>query len=281
MNFTRLLKRTNAAFVERFGGQRVVFHHVPKCGGTSAGRALRTAYLLSQATVTPEESFKAFKLLTERDDRDQMLIDVLPYRDVMFMYLLYSDVRCVSAHVRFRNQAFDAFHDRYRFVTVLREPVDRFISHYFWSHNRPQAHGHIPDDFETFLNSERARRVGATYAEYFSGLANDVPVDSRESIEASIANLNRMDVVGFLDDVPSFEEQLKTRLSRTVRIGHTNKGKSPGKQREILNGPHRDRILELCAPDRAIWDAVQHLRQPQRIESATVKNSKPATVSLD
>ena len=42
-------------------GNRIVFHHVPKCGGTSVGRALRLSYFLSQGTVTPIESDKAFR----------------------------------------------------------------------------------------------------------------------------------------------------------------------------------------------------------------------------
>ena len=51
-------KSLRAEAVERLLPQKFVFHHVPKCGGTSVGRALRKRYLLSQATVTPESSFR-------------------------------------------------------------------------------------------------------------------------------------------------------------------------------------------------------------------------------
>ena len=106
----------------------VVFHHVPKCGGTSVGRAIRRRYLLSQATVKPEESYRAFAAFTGRSDRDAMLRDVLDLREQMMLYHLFDGVRCLSLHVRFSEAAFDRFGERYRFVTLLRDPVDHFAA---------------------------------------------------------------------------------------------------------------------------------------------------------
>jgi hypothetical protein len=65
------LKALQPRVLDRLTPQRVVFHHVPKCGGTSVGRALRKRYLLSQATVTPEASFRAFEAFTGRSDADR------------------------------------------------------------------------------------------------------------------------------------------------------------------------------------------------------------------
>src|SRR5438876_5474583 len=82
--------------------KRIVFHHVPKCGGTSVGRALRRAYILSQASVTPEESFRALTAVKERADRlISPIRDVYEFRELMLLYLLYSDVRCIAAHIPF------------------------------------------------------------------------------------------------------------------------------------------------------------------------------------
>lgn len=250
-------KQTKARLGDWMMPQPLVFHHVPKCGGTSVGRALRKRFLLSQATVQPEASFRAFEAFTGRTDRDRMLVDVLDLREQMMLYLMFEDVKCVSLHVRFSNTAHALFHDRYKFVTILREPVARFVSHYFWSHGKPQAHARIEEPFEAFLDTPRAQRLGATYAEYFCGLPKEADLRAPETIAAAIANLRRMDVVGRLDDLPGFERQLREVLGVRVRIGHENKMRQPRSNKDaVLTAETLARVQALCAPDLEIWEAI-------------------------
>ncbi|MBT3027055.1 MAG: sulfotransferase family protein [Candidatus Thiodiazotropha sp. (ex Ctena orbiculata)] len=237
--------------------QRVVFHHVPKCGGTSVGRALRRRYLLSQGTVTPESSYRAFKAFTGRDDREQMLVDVLDLREQMLLYLLYEDVRCVSLHVRFSEPAHIQFHEKYKFITILREPVSRFISHYFWSHGKPHAHARIEEPIEEFINTERAKKLGATYAEFFCGLPKDVDFASDEAIQAALANLKKFDVVGRLDDLPAFAGDIKRELGVKLRIGHENRSrKTSSEVKSVISPEVKRKIEELCRPDIKIWEMI-------------------------
>lgn len=236
---------------------RVVFHHVPKCGGTSVGRALRKRFILSQGTVVPESSYRAFEAFSGRSDRQKMLIDVLDLREQMMLYQMFEDVRCVSLHVRFSEAAYNCFEDRYKFITILREPVSRFISHYFWSHGKPGAHARIDEDFGAFLKTPRARRLGATYVEYFCGLPKDEDITTPQAVESAIANLRRMDVVGRLDDLSDFEARVKESLGVRIRIGHENKMRQPSsKKNEIMTPELVERVHELCAPDLAVWRAI-------------------------
>ena len=249
-------KALRTAATDRLHAQRVVFHHAPKCGGTSVGRALRKRYLLSQATVIPESSFRALEAFRGGGERERLLVEVLDLREQMLLYHLFEDVRCVSAHVRFSAAAHARFAERYRFVTILREPLERFWSHYRWSHGKPHAHARIEEPFEAFLETESARRLGATYAEYFSGLPSDADFRSQEAIDAAVANLGRFDAVGRLDDLPAFEESLRAALGVRVRVGHENRGR-PGAGRSTVERPDlRDRVAALCAPDLAIWHRV-------------------------
>jgi hypothetical protein len=186
-----------------------------------------------------------------------MLVDVLDLREQMLLYLLYEDIRCVSAHVRFSNAAYEAFHDRYVFITILREPVQRFISHYFWSYRKANAHARIEEEFEPFLETERARRLGASYAEYFCGLPKEADIASARAVDAAISNLRRMDVVGRLDDLPGFESDLRRTLGVRVRIGHENKMRQPaGRKSGVVKPELMDKVRALCAPDIAIWNAM-------------------------
>ena len=246
------------ALRDRITPQRVVFHHVPKCGGTSVGRALRRRYLMSQATVVPESSFRAFEAFTGRTDREEMLVDVLDLREQMLLYLLYEDVRCVSLHVRFSQAAWERFHETYRFVTILREPVSRFLSHYYWSYDRPGAHARIEEPLEAFLETDRARRLGATYSEYFSGLPKEADIAGEAAVAAAIANLRRFDVVGDLRDTAAFAEDIEEELGVRLRIGHENKrGGARPTRGQAVTPEMEARIRELCAPDTAIWNAAR------------------------
>lgn len=249
------LKRVRGQALDRLLPQRFVFHHVPKCGGTSVGRALRKRYLLSQATVTPEESFRAFETFTGRDDREQMLIDVLDLREQMLLYLMHSDIRGIAAHVRFSEPAYARFAASYKFVTILREPVARFVSHYNWSHGKPGAHARIDEDFDAFLGTARAERLGASYVEYYAGLPKEADIRSDEAVERAAANLERFAVVGRLDDLGGFERALKRELGVRVRIGHENRNRAPGAGVRIdaLSPGTLDRVRALCAPDLAVW----------------------------
>ncbi len=256
-------KALRATTTERLLPQKFVFHHVPKCGGTSVGRALRKRYLLSQATVTPESSFRAFEAFTGRTDREQMLVDVLDLREQMLLYHMYEGVRGVSLHVRFSEHAYTRFSDSYKFVTMLREPVARFVSHYNWSHQKPHAHANIEEDFDAFLGTERARRLGATFVEYYCGLPKEADLRSAQAIAAAIENLEKFSVVGDLADVPGFEREIRDALGVRVKIKHENKGTGDRKFVSLAELPEAtlSRVRALCAPDLAVWEAIKGRRK--------------------
>ena len=266
MSATELAKSLYRRATDAFCGRRIVFHHVPKCGGTSAGRSLRRAYILSQGTVMPVESEKAFNSARRSGGRTG-IAHVSELREMMLLYMLYSDTRCISAHIPFSNAAFERFADRYSFVTLLRDPVDRFISNYYWNHDRPEAHFRISESFEDFLATERATAMGATYVRYFCGEPGES--FNASHVDAAIRNLRRMDYVGFLDDVSGFEEALRRLTGRRLTIGRENVGNTSSKRQTILSGPLRERVLEVCGPDSEIWEAVQELRKTEpTVESA-------------
>ena len=250
------LKWIRQKLVQNTMGHPVVFHHIPKCGGTSVGRALRKKYILSQTTVKPEESFRAFAAFTGRTDRDQLLVDVLDLREQMLLYWLFDDVRCVSAHVRFSEKAYALFKDRYKFITILRDPVDRFISNYFWHAGRPEETAYINEDFAAFLDTQRARRLGASYVEYFSGLPKESDITAPSAIEAAIGNLAKFDVIGRLDRLRDFRDQINEQIGVRLRIGHENKMKQSSKTKaKVVTDALRERARIVCAPDIAVWQA--------------------------
>jgi hypothetical protein len=179
----------------------------------------------------------------------------------MLAYLLHSDVRAVAAHVPFSTVVHDVFRDSYRFVTVLREPVERFVSQYLWGHDRPGDHGFIARDLDAFLRSPTATVLGTSYARYLCGRALEQTELPGSGVELAVANLEKFDAVGFSDDLAGFEADLRRLTGKRVRVGWENAGRQRAASGRILEGPHRERIEELCAPDIVVWEAAQRFRR--------------------
>lgn len=261
-NVAKALKRKASALL---CGNRIVFHHVPKCGGTSVGRALRMSYFLSQGTVTPIESDKAFHAV-EESKSPRVVGHVSDLREMMLLYMLYSDIRCVAAHIPFSNASFDRFASSYAFVTLLRHPVDRFISNYLWSHKHPEGVQYVPESLEEFVVTDRAKRLGSTYARYFCG-EPEQETFTADHTNAAIRNLKQMHLVGFLDEMGRFESGLRAITGCRLKIGKENVGNTSKAREAILKGPLGAKVLACCSIDLQIWEGVQDLRTqpaPQR-----------------
>ena len=250
-------KRVYQRAVDLLCPRPIVFHHVPKCGGTSVGRVLRLRYLLSQATVKPPESAMAFASAHSGETRPGF--DVYDLRRMMLLYLLHDGTRCVAAHVPFSEAAFTEFSDSYAFVTLLREPVDRFLSHYRWDQRQRQP-AHSPETLEEFLVHDRVRRKGSTYVRYFCGDPGAERFTAKH-VDTAIHNLRRLHCVGFLDELPRFNARLNLLTGSRLKIGKENVDRTKTSDASILVGPLREKVLTACALDRAVWDGVQDLRQ--------------------
>lgn len=235
---------------KRLHPNRVVFHHAPKCGGTSIGRALRKRFILSQATVLPEATYRATEAALPDAEPATVLAEAERLRERMLLYHLAAGVDCVSAHVRFNEAAFAHYGGVARFVTMLREPEARFVSHYRWSHGRPEGHAHIPEAFPDFLDSPAARHLGAFYVYFFSGLDPAADMTTTAALDRAKANLDRLHVVGFLDDLDGFCRAIKRDVGVSLRIGHENRAVDPMPPEATS---FADRIHDLTAPDRALY----------------------------
>lgn len=253
----RLVKRMRERYLDLVAPISVVFHHVPKCGGTSYGYALRKRYLGSQTSIVPESTYKVSCLLRGNEGWNDIQQSRMALDEKLLLYYLYEGIRCISSHARFSVAAFHEFSGAYKFATVMREPKERFLSHFYWSTRDGAGHGKVDTSLEFFLDTNRAKAMGAIYPEYFSGFSPGSDFTSTAAIDAAIKNLGGFDIIGNLADVESLERKTQECLRLRLSIGHKNRSTTSGPS-SVDELPRRlqRKLEDVCRPDIEIWNSV-------------------------
>ncbi len=236
-------------------GQRVVFHHLPKCGGTSIRKALRNAYPISFAAYGSDPAYRTFQALHPDYGLDQLAVTVTKFRQEQLLYFLYRDMRCVSGLCPFSDTAHRLFGDRYRFVTTIREPLGLMTSIYHYDRYRSRDRWRTQLSLEAYLETPRAARFGAIYSEFYNGLPPESDPSDLRAVAAAKRNLAKFAVVGTVEDMAGFQRRLRRTLKTRVRIGHHNVAKvNAGDRMSALTPALKRRIEQLSGVNREIYD---------------------------
>ena len=145
------------------------------------------------------------------------------------------------------------------FISILRDPVERLLSAYFYSRHKTSNHCKISLNLDDFLNTSRAMEMGYIYTSYFLGKPLHSFPSRKELIEAT-ENLKKLDLIGFMDDLPDFLQQLVllTKIPFSLQKLNVNpiKESDPLKQ---INDKQLAKIRELCQPDYSVYHAAKDL----------------------
>lgn len=255
--------RIRNAVVDALSGPRIVFHHVPKCGGTSVARALRVRYAVSFGGFPTLPTIGAIEAAHPDFDEVERTRIVDQFREYLLLYYLFQDTRCVAGHVRFSNTAYDHFNDKYKFVTTLREPISMMISAYFYEKHLTDNIWNTPSDIEEYIEGPPGERIGAIYSNFFSGLPAGSDPRSPASIKRAKDNLRLFSAVGFVDDMTAFQQQLSNFVGLRLKIGHRNKSVASNADRSsTITQSIRSKINAVSSANIEIYDfAKRELRR--------------------
>lgn len=230
----------------------LIFLHVPKTGGSSIANALRRHYPLCQFHVRAAASLLAAESYYARDAgigvSDE---DIQRIRIPLVHYGVAREAKYVYGHVWF-DESFIQYRSRgYLLMTCLRDPVNRFFSHYFWNRYKPSSHDRTDLDFEQYLNAETTFPLGSLFVRYLGGIRDDGDYRSSAAIANAVERVSHFDLVGRLENLDGLKLDVKKELGIDLKPGHQKP--SPGLPSEVkrVKGSQqlRSAVEELCRPD--------------------------------
>lgn len=233
---------------KRIDLEKLLFIHLPKCGGSSVHAALQDAYARNGLRTTR---------LDARASRDAAGIADDTVQDFRIQLLIYhlsrERNRYVAGHYAWSETVWEEFGDQWNFMTVLREPVARWYSSYFYNRYKDGDHFRIRDSLDVFVESETARAEGDMYVRLLTA-----DRDSSGAVGRAIENLQRFHLVGVLEDLDALVRDCRQLLGIDMEVGHRNAGPWSASDRRDEITPEIDRrVRQLCEPNLRVYEAVR------------------------
>lgn len=253
-------------------GQKVAFIHIAKCGGSSVDFSLRSALaapeqrridqsasiISSMATFQGEiNSLKGNCRFSEH--HAQHLNKILEkYLELHWQY--------ISGHVTINTELIERFKEEYAFITILRDPVKRFISNYTYNKLTNKKAIMLPNSLDTdnviaeakrIINSKRGWQMANSPTMYLTGRYPSNEDDAKVMQQEVACNLAQFKVVGFLDDLDKFASDCQKLTGKNIDIGQRNTA-------EKLNSPEQKKVKMLLKEffnDKEIKQLVNKLCQ--------------------
>ena len=275
---TRLLKHWRK--VTQYNGPSIVYTHIPKCGGTSVDAAIRSCIgRADQPRINPVAARKAGQLVADTSDPVAFVEQNSQYLQYLLCYHLNLGWRFVSGHLPVNSDVLE-FYKQYKFVTILRDPIERWTSHYLFNKmTNPdpmvppskEFPGTIEEEFDQLIDSGRGQQMGSLITMMLTGR---YPKSRDEATDLSLQasrNIERFSVIGFLHNLKDFEVKFSKLTSTDIRIGHKNQT-----ERDHINDQQnryyelkeflklrdaKNRIAECCLADKTVYQHAVSLEQ--------------------
>lgn len=214
-----------------------VFVHVPKSGGISIDLAMRAQFAKANQPRFSREGAIAMSLATYNQDIIN-LDSIAQFSDHhaqqlngLLAYHLAQNWQYISGHVSTNQHIIKQYSKQYSFITVLREPVSRFVSNYIYNkltNSLPiMAPNNLNSDnliaeVNSILDHRRGWQMANVMSMCITGRFAKNETDAEHMQTEFSKNLESYKVVGFLNNLDSFSQQIKSLSNKQINIGSHN-----------------------------------------------------------
>jgi len=161
-----------------------------------------------------------------------------------------------SGHCYCRPSTVEAFKQEWAFVTILRNPVDRWISQYVYNTFKTHSWDRNELPIEEFLQSPKALEFGRRYLNYFSDYS-EAPdsADPSHYVAQAVGTLSCFRVVGALEMMPAWKDAVQAKLRTQIYLPTLNKSPCSEEQERICSDRKlMEKIVKLCQHDMEIYE---------------------------
>lgn len=235
---------------------RIVFLHIAKCGGTSVRQAMAACFKPWRSTQS--DSVLELDEMVLREAAASGRIHHSEARRALLAYdLATTNARLVAGHYRYSRAVFERYRETWSFITMLRHPVARWYSNYFFNATRsPDNIYHIDLPIEEFVDTERATLLGTELVRSFADLDDPEEAVGGHAVDRAVDNLRDLFFVGTLEDLPSFTRLFRESFGCSLDIPRLNTTPSDGREPRADVEPRvAERVRELCEPDLGVYRA--------------------------
>jgi|GEM_PF-1083447 len=220
-----------------YTGQKVAFIHIAKCGGSSVDFALRSALASSgqrriDKPATIVSSMATFEgEINTLEGNCKFSEHHAQHLHKILGYYLEQHWQYISGHVTINKELLERFKQEYAFITILRDPVQRFISNYTFNKLTNKKAIMLPNSLNTdnviaeakeILNSQRGWQMANSPTMYLTGRYPKDEEDAKVMQQEVANNLAQFKVVGFLDKLDKFAKDCQKLTGRDIDIGQRN-----------------------------------------------------------
>ncbi|WP_448213056.1 sulfotransferase family 2 domain-containing protein [Colwellia sp. MEBiC06753] len=220
-----------------YTGPNVAFIHIAKSGGISIDQAFRKAIAapgqrrIDRDTTLIASQASFGKAIDSAERSYEFSEHHAAFLSKILDGYLAKNWQYISGHVTVNTELLQKYHSKYQFVTVLRDPVERFISNYIFNKLTNTHPFMLPNKFNTddlineantILTSKRGWQLANTNTMFICG-RYPKDVDEAKAMQQEFShNIKQFALVGFLNELDKFEQNLQLLTGRTIKVGNKN-----------------------------------------------------------
>lgn len=243
---------------------RIFFLHLPKCGGASLSHAIHWSYRTldirqdrNMISLDPAASADVARLIYQTNYPDDTNDDypILKVREHLLLYFMgQNHVRYLSGHFIFSDPAHRAYGSKFAFITLLRDPVKRWISAYFYNRYKTAEHRKIEADIMPYLESHFGQSQGYEYVKFLGGADESGNYTCQQAVDRAKQNLHKFEIVGFLEQRDDFINKFEARFGVRLKLEKRNESPASEAVRQTVITPAiEEKIKMICQPDLEVY----------------------------
>jgi hypothetical protein len=176
--------------------------------------------------------------------------------DLLNYHLALPAPKCLLGHYRFSRETIERYKNEWKFITIIRDPVDRWYSHYFYNKNADSIFN-IDMELNEFVETEHALSMGSEYVSVISGERDLKKLRNQKYIEETISILREFFIVGSLENLDKFCNDFKEKFGKNLYIPYLNITPNEKKKgwEHIPGGVHK-KVIQICQPDIKVYRSI-------------------------